>query len=406
MKYGFAPLALLGWTLLSTPSARAAWVLQNPGTSVDLNAVNFDHSTENRAWACGDQGTILYTSDGGANWVLQNSGTTADLYGIVFHEENGCIIAVGEHGTILRTTDRGTTWSQRPSPTTRTLRDTSDFRFYAVGDSGTIIKSGDGGLTWAAMDSGTDTDLRSVIGLEPLPTVAGAGGLILRGNPQGTIWNPLNSGTTTGLNGVPLFSTQLVAGDGGTILRSTNNGASWLPVASGTNRSLRSIGDANGAIYVVGAGGTIVKSSDNGATWGVQATPTVQDLNGTFFYLFPHIGYAVGDGGTILKTTDGGGPIVTAVDESRWAAAIRLQPATPNPFHAETSVTYMLGREAHVSLRVFDCAGRVVASLTDARRRPGTHSVTWDATGVAAGVYACRLEADGAVRTRRLVLVR
>jgi photosystem II stability/assembly factor-like uncharacterized protein len=381
-------------------------VQQVSGTTVDLHAVNFDHSTAARAWVCGEAGTILYTANGGATWQRQDSGTTADLFGIAFHEENGCVIAVGAGGTILRSTNNGTTWTLVPAPTTQTLHDISDFRFYAVGDSGTILKSPDGGLNWTRIESGSDANLRSVIGLEPLPTAAGEGGTILRGNPPGTAWQPLASGTTSTLHGVPLFASNFIVGDGGVILKSTTSGASWFAVASGTQQSLRSIGDANGAIYVAGAHGTILKSTDNGASWGHQATPTDHDLNGVFFYLFAHEGYAVGDAGTILKTSDGGGPIVTALpwaDDGPDAGPNPGLACTPNPFRGSTQVIYQLAHAGHVSLRIFDVRGREVGRLVDARRSAGTHRALWQAEHTPAGVYVLQWSAGRQHATARVV---
>jgi photosystem II stability/assembly factor-like uncharacterized protein len=388
--------------------ARGAWLAQDSGTMNDLHSVNFHHSTAERAWACGDHGTIVYTSNGGQSWELQDTGTSAHLYGIVFHEDGGSVIAVGERGTILRSMDQGTTWTLIPSPTDETLRDTSDFRYYAVGDHGTILKSTDLGQSWSIIDSGSQANLRSVIGLEPTPVAVGEGGTILRGNPPGLVWQPMSNGTTATLNGVPLFTTRLLVGDDGTILRATTNGGPWFPVAIGRTESLRSIADANGAVYVVGAHGTILKSTDNGASWGFQQTPVTQDLNGAFFYLFAHIGYAVGNGGTILKTTDGGGPIVEPVDAGPEAAAAAAAGTlhAPNPFRGTARLTYALARDAHVSLTVFDVSGRLVGDVFQGRRARGTHVATWNPDRLPAGVYLCMLRTDDGEHVLRTTLVR
>jgi photosystem II stability/assembly factor-like uncharacterized protein len=406
MKRAAAVALAAGLALTPMPSS-AAWQLQDSGTTNNLHSVNFDHSTAARAWACGENGTIVYTSDGGATWNQQESGTTVHLYGIVFHEENGTVIAVGEEGTILRTTNRGTTWTLIPSPTTVTLRDASDFRFYVVGDAGTILKSSDWGLNWGLIESGSTADLHSVIGLEPFPTAVGSDGVILRGDPTGTTWHQLNSDTAVALHGLPLFTHTLVPGDAGTILKTTNSGADWFQVASGTTQSLRSIADANGAVYIVGDGGTILKSTNNGNAWGMQTTPVLEDLNGSFFYLFPNVGYAVGDGGTILKTTDGGGAIVTAANPpSTDLQYPQLHASSPNPFRNTITLTYFLPRETHVSLRVLDVLGREAATLVDQVQTAGPRSVVWDASGFASGVYCGRLVVGDGAQTLRLIRIR
>lgn len=78
----------------------------------------------------------------------------------------------------------------------------------------------------------------------------------------------------------------------------------------------------------------------------------------------------------------------------------------PNPFNPGTTIDYRLAAAGSVRLAIFDMLGREVGVLTDGKQLPGEHSIRWDATGVAAGIYFCRLESDGFVRTMRLVLVR
>jgi hypothetical protein len=78
----------------------------------------------------------------------------------------------------------------------------------------------------------------------------------------------------------------------------------------------------------------------------------------------------------------------------------------PNPFNPGTTIGYRLPAAGSVRLEIFDMLGRVIETFSEGRQNPGEHSVRWDATGVPAGVYLCRLEAGGFVQTMRLVLVR
>lgn len=95
--------------------------------------------------------------------------------------------------------------------------------------------------------------------------------------------------------------------------------------------------------------------------------------------------------------------------------ANRLDHARPNPFNPLTTVAFSLAAECHASIRVFDCAGRVVRTLVDAELEAGPHTVTWDGTtdtGIraASGVYFIRMEAAGAGdafrASRKLVLLK
>jgi hypothetical protein len=71
------------------------------------------------------------------------------------------------------------------------------------------------------------------------------------------------------------------------------------------------------------------------------------------------------------------------------AAAFRC---LPNPFFHRTEFEFSLPNPQKVSLRVFDLQGRTVAVLADGTRSEGRQRVAWDARGVGAGIYFCRLQ--------------
>jgi len=47
-----------------------------------------------------------------------------------------------------------------------------------------------------------------------------------------------------------------------------------------------------------------------------------------------------------------------------------------------------------------------VALLVNEWKEPGVYQVDFDATGLAAGVYLCRLSGETSMQTRRMVLLR
>lgn len=88
-----------------------------------------------------------------------------------------------------------------------------------------------------------------------------------------------------------------------------------------------------------------------------------------------------------------------------------LEQNYPNPFNPSTTIRFGLPRAAHVTLRVFNLKGQVIATLVDEPVQAGEHSVTWAATDlqnnrVASGVYLYQLIADDYTETKKLVLVR
>ncbi|MFH1734719.1 MAG: SBBP repeat-containing protein [bacterium] len=68
-----------------------------------------------------------------------------------------------------------------------------------------------------------------------------------------------------------------------------------------------------------------------------------------------------------------------------------LEGAFPNPFNPTTAISYQLSALSHVNLSVYDVAGRKVAELVNGYRDAGLHEVTFDATGLASGVYLYKL---------------
>ena len=81
----------------------------------------------------------------------------------------------------------------------------------------------------------------------------------------------------------------------------------------------------------------------------------------------------------------------------------------PNPLGRSASIRLSLPRDGWVRLSVYDLAGQRVRTLVDGERGAGGLAVTWDRaddTGraVPAGVYFCRLEAEGTSVSRKLVV--
>jgi len=78
----------------------------------------------------------------------------------------------------------------------------------------------------------------------------------------------------------------------------------------------------------------------------------------------------------------------------------------PNPFNPTTEIRYTLAAAGHVSLRVFDVLGKLVATLVHGNEQAGSKSVTFHAHGLASGVYYYRLQTDGQSLTRKLLVIR
>jgi hypothetical protein len=78
----------------------------------------------------------------------------------------------------------------------------------------------------------------------------------------------------------------------------------------------------------------------------------------------------------------------------------------PNPFTARTTIDYTLTREGRTSIEIYDGTGTLVTTLVDRTLDAGSYSAVWTPGDLPSGVYVCRLQCDGGVTTRRVVLNR
>ncbi len=80
--------------------------------------------------------------------------------------------------------------------------------------------------------------------------------------------------------------------------------------------------------------------------------------------------------------------------------------AFPNPFIARTTLVFMGAEPTRIRLTVHDVAGRLVRVVADVARTTGTQAWTFDASGLASGIYTAALETDRGSAHRKLVLVK
>jgi len=57
-------------------------------------------------------------------------------------------------------------------------------------------------------------------------------------------------------------------------------------------------------------------------------------------------------------------------------------------------------------MKIYDILGREVVTLVHEVLGSGRHSVRWDASGVASGVYFCRMTAEGFAVTKKLMVLK
>ncbi|WP_340102436.1 Ig-like domain-containing protein [Rhodohalobacter sp. 8-1] len=110
---------------------------------------------------------------------------------------------------------------------------------------------------------------------------------------------------------------------------------------------------------------------------------------------------------TLLLTMTGLGTSAVSIDgDSQVPVHYSLEQNYPNPFNPSTTIKYSLPEAENVNLQVFDLLGRQVASLISKHQSAGVHTVNFDASQLATGIYIYRIAAGNFVMTKKLMLVK
>ena len=182
------------------------------------------------------------------------------------------------------------------------------------------------------------------------------------------------------------------------------DGDTWrsYPESPLTGRTVWSIAvDANNTKWFTGYPGV---TSYDGVTWKQYTT-----VNG----LVDDRARVVAidnDGVKWVGTTNG----VSSYDDRPLAVETGSVPAQvaiignyPNPFNPFSTISYEIPEQCRVLLEIFNLAGQRVATLVDGIMPFGTHEAQWrTSTEQAAGVYLCRLNAGGQVRTAKMLYLK
>ncbi|MCF8267670.1 MAG: T9SS type A sorting domain-containing protein [Ignavibacteriales bacterium] len=83
----------------------------------------------------------------------------------------------------------------------------------------------------------------------------------------------------------------------------------------------------------------------------------------------------------------------------------------PNPFNPETRISFSLGSSGFVSVKVFNVLGQEIRTLLSAEKNTGVHSLLWDGKDnsgnpVASGAYIYRIESEGFISAKKMMLLR
>jgi len=101
------------------------------------------------------------------------------------------------------------------------------------------------------------------------------------------------------------------------------------------------------------------------------------------------------------------GVITSAVAvEDEAPAAFAVAQNSPNPFNPATTISFTIPEASNVSIDVYNVAGQKVDTIASEFMNAGSHSVTWDASGLSAGVYFYTVNSGEFSRTMKMTLLK
>lgn len=99
----------------------------------------------------------------------------------------------------------------------------------------------------------------------------------------------------------------------------------------------------------------------------------------------------------------------TSIEQDRYSSrpfANYLDQNYPNPFNPSTTIRFQLPTQMNVNLSIYDILGRQVGVVFNGLKSEGTHSIQFDASNLASGIYFYRLTTSDGVLTRKMTLIK
>jgi hypothetical protein len=86
--------------------------------------------------------------------------------------------------------------------------------------------------------------------------------------------------------------------------------------------------------------------------------------------------------------------------------SFELKQNYPNPFNPVTTIDYVLSRDSDVFLDVYDINGKKIARLVQEHQLAGEHSTTFNAVGLASGVYIYKLTSGRHEISKKMLILK
>jgi hypothetical protein len=78
----------------------------------------------------------------------------------------------------------------------------------------------------------------------------------------------------------------------------------------------------------------------------------------------------------------------------------------PNPFNPSTTIEYSLPEQADVTINIYDVLGNELEVLFSGNKSAGTHSLNWNASNYASGIYFYKMNAGTFNQVKKMLLLK
>ncbi len=165
----------------------------------------------------------------------------------------------------------------------------------------------------------------------------------------------------------------------------------YVSVTGNTTQSLSGVTGSDGTVTL-----TTLKTKTCDGEWCFEVTNVVL-TSGTY-----------DSGSNLVTMACESGPVYNSQVGNYLSlpTGFALEQNYPNPFNPTTEIQFVIPNTGQIILEIYNLVGQRVAILADGEYPAGRHSITWDASNVASGVYLYRLNTDSGVLSKKMVLLK
>lgn len=331
----------------------------------------------------------FYTStDNGETWnILSTVSVTGNGAILRITNDGDILYGISNRKSIFKSSDKGNTWQEI------IINDPNNLALISlavVGDIyvGVILNSG----AWVSKDAGQTWTVNNVSPSIAITAVYNFNGKIIGQSFNGIYVYDFNTDTwVAGSTGLP------------------SDGALYIT---------RSISQFGGTLYLggstlIGSQSSVYTSTD-GSSWNVvnmEGLPTTNGAGSVNFiaansqniFCFYYGVFDPANTG-FYKTEHSNTTSVNIINE--LPTEYTLSQNYPNPFNPSTKIKFSIPKNEFVSLKIFNAIGEQMAELVNQNLSAGSYTVDFNVSNLTTGVYFYRLNTDGFVQSKKMLLIK